>query len=127
MDRSRHCRGRMKGDFMKIDLKGKVALVTGGGRGIGRVIATQLAENGARVTIATRTEASGREVAEELRAKGGTVELVALDLSTRAACDTAVQAAVDAFGRLGIVVHNSAIFPFTPRSEEQTSELQSLM
>src|SRR3546814_451831 len=104
----------MKGDFMKIDLKGKVALVTGGGRSIGRVIATQLAENGARVTIATRTEASGREVAEELRAKGGTVELVALDLSTRAACDTAVQAAVDAFGRLDIVVHNSAIFPFTP-------------
>src|SRR3546814_9964809 len=95
-----------------------------------------------------------------------TVELVALDLSTRAACDTAVQAAVDAFGRLDIVVHNSAIFPFTPfealgdeefdrvlrtnlysfmwliraalphlkasgdgriRSEEHTSELQSLM
>src|SRR3546814_16261533 len=79
MDRSRHCRGRMKGDLMKIDLKGKVALVTGGGRGIGRVIATQLEENGARETIAPRTEESGREVAEHLSEKGGTVDLRVLE------------------------------------------------
>ncbi|MGB3844315.1 MAG: SDR family NAD(P)-dependent oxidoreductase, partial [Sphingopyxis sp.] len=75
---------------MKVDLAGKSALVTGGGRGIGRVIATQLVQNGARVTIATRTEASGAAVRDELRAMGGEVELVALDLSTRAACDAAV-------------------------------------
>jgi 3-oxoacyl-[acyl-carrier protein] reductase len=99
---------------MKVDLEGKVALVTGGGRGIGRVIAGQLVANGAKVLIATRTEASGQAVAQELRAAGGDVRLLAVDLSTRAACDSAVAAAVGAFGGLDIVVHNSGIFPFTP-------------
>ena len=99
---------------MKVDLEGKVALVTGGGRGIGRVIATQLASNGAKVLIATRTEASGRDVVEELQAAGGDVRLLAVDLSNREACDTAIATAVDAFGGLDIVVHNSGIFPFTP-------------
>jgi len=70
---------------MKVDLEGKVALVTGGGRGIGRVIATQLASNGAKVLIATRTEASGRDVVEELQAGGGEVRLLAVDLSNREA------------------------------------------
>ena len=112
---------------MKIDLAGKVALVTGGGRGIGRVIATQLVQNGARVMIATRTQASGQEVTDELRAMGGEVELVALDLSTRAACDAAVQAAVDAFGGLDIVVHNSAIFPFTPFEQVTDEEFDSVL
>lgn len=99
---------------MKVDLEGKVALVTGGGRGIGRVIATQLAQNGAKVLIATRTEASGREVTDELKAAGHAVELLAADLSTSEACHAAVDMAVATFGGLDIVVHNSAIFPFTP-------------
>ena len=99
---------------MKVDLNGKVAVVTGGGRGIGRVIATQLADNGAKVLIATRTEASGRAVVDELVAKGGDVALLAVDLSTSEACESAVAAAVERFGGLDIMVHNSAIFPFTP-------------
>ncbi|UNU41828.1 SDR family oxidoreductase [Sphingopyxis sp. YF1] len=112
---------------MKVDLTGKSALVTGGGRGIGRVIATQLVQNGARVTIATRTEASGAAVRDELRAMGGEVELVALDLSTRAACDAAVEAAADAFGGLDIVVHNSGIFPFTPFEKLEDDEFDAVM
>ncbi|MEZ5709791.1 MAG: SDR family NAD(P)-dependent oxidoreductase [Blastomonas sp.] len=112
---------------MKIDIGGKTALVTGGGRGIGRVIATQLVDNGANVVIATRTEASGRDVAEELRAKGGKVELVALDLSTREACDSAVKAAADAFGGLDLLVHNSAIFPFTPFENLEDGEFDAVM
>ena len=99
---------------MQIDLEGKVALVTGGGRGIGRVIATQLAQNGTSVLIATRPQASGQAVVDEIGAMGGKAALVALDLSTREACDAAVQGAITAFGGLDIVVHNSAIFPFTP-------------
>lgn len=99
---------------MKVALEGKVALVTGGGRGIGRVIATQLAANGAKVLIATRTEASGRAVTDALTTAGHDVALLAVDLSTSEACHEAADVAVGRFGGLDIVVHNSAIFPFTP-------------
>jgi 3-oxoacyl-[acyl-carrier protein] reductase len=99
---------------VKVSLEGKVALVTGGGRGIGRVIAAQLAGNGAKVLIATRTEASGRDVADELAAAGHEVGLLSVDLSTSDACHAAVAAAAERFGGLDIIVHNSAIFPFTP-------------
>lgn len=99
---------------MKVDLTGRTALVTGGGRGIGRGIATTLVENGANVLIATRTAASGQAVVDELNGKGpGRAALHAVDLSTRAACEAAVAAAVAAFGQLDILVHNAAIFPFT--------------
>jgi 3-oxoacyl-[acyl-carrier protein] reductase len=99
---------------MKIDLAGRTALVTGGGRGIGRGIATILVESGANVLIATRTAATGQAVVDELNAKGpGRAALAALDLSTRETCTAAVKAAVDAFGQLDILVHNAAIFPFT--------------
>lgn len=98
---------------MQIDLTGKAALVTGGGRGIGRGIATALAQNGARVLIATRTAASGQAVVDELNAAGGEARLLPADLSSREACEAAVGAAAEAFGALDILVHNSAIFPFT--------------
>lgn len=99
---------------MQADLSGKVALVTGGGRGIGRVISSQIAANGAKVMVATRTAATGQAVVDEINAAGGTAALAALDLSTSAACHEAVAAAVATFGGLDILVHNSAIFPITP-------------
>lgn len=112
---------------MKVALEGKVALVTGGGRGIGRVIATQLAQNGAKVLIATRTEASGRDVTSELKAAGYDVELLAVDLSTSEACHAAVDKAIATFGGLDIVVHNSAIFPFTPFENLSDEEFDRVM
>lgn len=112
---------------MNIDLDGKVALVTGGGRGIGRAIATQLAANGARVVVATRTAASGQAVVDELGRAGAEAHLVALDLSTREACDSAVAAAAEAFGGLDIVVHNSGIFPFTPFEALSDEEFDTVM
>lgn len=99
---------------MKIDLNGKVALVTGGGRGIGRGIAKALVENGCKVLVATRTAATGQAVIDELNAiAAGHGALHAADLSTREACDAAVFAAIEAFGTLDILVHNAGVFPFT--------------
>ena len=112
---------------MKVDLNGKVALVTGGGRGIGRVISSQLSANGAAVIVATRTAATGQAVADEINGDGGRAALAALDLSTREACDQAVQTAVDRFGGLDIVVHNSAIFPFTTFANLTDEEFDSVM
>lgn len=112
---------------MKVELEGKVALVTGGGRGIGRVIATQLAANGANVLVATRTAESGQAVVDEINAAIGKARLIAADLSTREACDDAVTAAVETFGRLDIVVHNSGIFPFTPFEKLGDEEFDRVM
>lgn len=112
---------------MKIDLQGKAALVTGAGRGIGRVIATELAANGARIVVATRTAESGHAVVEEIKASGGEARLVARDLSTREACDAAVDTAVAAFGGLDILVHNSGIFPFTPFGALSDEEFDVVM
>ena len=112
---------------MQVDLSGKVVLVTGGGRGIGRGIAMLLAANGAQVLVATRTAASGAAVVAEIAAAGGIARLAALDLSTRAVCDAAVKAAVDAFGGLDIVVHNAAIFPFTPFPQLSDEEFDAVL
>ncbi|MBB4615415.1 SDR family NAD(P)-dependent oxidoreductase [Novosphingobium taihuense] len=112
---------------MKVDLSGKVALVTGGGRGIGRAIAAKLAASGASVVVATRTAATGQAVVDEIVADGGTAQLVALDLSSSAACHAAVAAAAEAFGGLDILVHNSAIFPFTPFAQLADEEFDRVM
>lgn len=112
---------------MQVDLSGKVALVTGAGRGIGRGIATLLAANGAQVLVATRTAETGAAVVAEITAAGGAARLATLDISTRAACDAAVAAAVEAFGKLDIVVHNAAAVAFTPFPELTDDEFDVVL
>lgn len=93
-------------------LEGKVALITGGGRGIGRATAELFAKEGARVMIATRTESYGREALEAITGAGGKAALHVADLCSRAAVRKAVQTTVDTFQRLDIVVHNAASTPY---------------
>lgn len=92
------------------DLGGKVALVTGGGRGIGRFIATGLAEAGADIVIASRKmeklEAAAREIAGETGAK---VLPVACDMAKQADIDALVEAALDEHGRIDVLVNNAGI------------------
>ncbi len=91
-----------------IDLTGKVALVTGGSRGIGRAIAEKLASLGARVVVNYhQNEAAAQEVVERIRAAGG--EAVAVQGDVRSAEDARrmVKTALDTFGRLDILVNNA--------------------
>ena len=94
-------------------LDGKVALVTGGGRGIGAAIATVFALSGARVMIANRTASAGDAVAEDIRAAGGSALAVGCDIGRHDEADRAVHDTVAAFGGLDIVVHNAAINPWS--------------
>lgn len=93
-------------------LQGRVALVTGGGRGIGAAIAAVLAEGGARVLIANRTAGAGEDVAAVLRARGLDVQAMACDIGRREEAERAVAEAVRSFGALDIVVHNAAVNPW---------------
>lgn len=89
------------------ELSGRAALITGSNRGIGRAIAKRLAEDGARVVLCARDEAMLAEAVAEIRAAGGEAVSIALDLRLPEAATLAVQAAIDAFGRLDIVVNNA--------------------
>ena len=91
------------------DLQGKVALVTGGSRGIGRSIASRLAGEGAHVIVAGRDEDRIRQAAEELSAGGGRVQAVAMDVSDRAAVAAGFETVLGEQKRLDILVNNAGI------------------
>jgi 3-oxoacyl-[acyl-carrier protein] reductase len=91
-------------------LKGKVALVTGAGRNIGRAIALALADAGAKVTVNVRVSRDeGQSVVDEIAARGGDALLVAADVTQRTEVDAMIASISKHFGRLDIVVNNAAI------------------
>jgi 3-oxoacyl-[acyl-carrier protein] reductase len=91
-----------------IDLSGRIALVTGASRGIGKAIAAKLAAQGAHVIAAARGE-NAKPVADEIVAAGGKAEPVALDITEPGACEAAVAGALGRHGRIDILVNNAGI------------------
>ncbi|HRE27530.1 MAG TPA: SDR family NAD(P)-dependent oxidoreductase [Anaerolineales bacterium] len=91
-------------------LKGKIALITGGGRGIGRAIALGFAREGARVAIAARTRAEVEAVAAEIEAELGVAALaVTCDIVEEEQVKNLVQAVLASFGQVDILVNNAGI------------------
>jgi NAD(P)-dependent dehydrogenase (short-subunit alcohol dehydrogenase family) len=90
------------------DLSNKAAIVTGGGKGIGKAIALALAGAGAKVAVASRTQEEIDAVAEEIRSGGGEALAKAADVSASDQVDALVEATLEAFGSLDIVVNNAA-------------------
>lgn len=95
---------------MKVDLTGRVALVTGAGRGIGRAIALELAEAGATVVVNYRESAVGAaEVVETITASGGQAIALQADVSASDAVEAMVKTVLATYGRLDILVNNAGI------------------
>jgi 3-oxoacyl-[acyl-carrier protein] reductase len=93
-----------------LDLSGKVALVTGASRGIGRAVVLRLAQCGARVTITDRRSAAeAEEVAREIRSHGGECLVAPADVSQPADVERMVEATQQAFGRIDILVNNAGV------------------
>lgn len=90
-------------------LKDKVAIVTGGGRGIGRGIARLFAKEGAKVVVAARTDEQIERVVREIEADGGTATSVRTDVSVTADLGQMVQVAIEKYGQLNILVNNAGI------------------
>ena len=93
----------------KFSLKGKVAVVTGGNRGIGRAIAGGFAEAGATVVIAARNEKKSAEAATEIEASGGRAIAVTSDVSDRAQIERMIDTVTSDVGPIDVLVNNAGI------------------
>jgi len=90
------------------DLNGKVAIVTGGGKGIGKSIALGLAECGAKIVVASRSKEELEAVANEIKERGGEAIAVVTDLMITDQIPALVDATIEAFERVDILVNNAA-------------------
>jgi NAD(P)-dependent dehydrogenase (short-subunit alcohol dehydrogenase family) len=99
------------------DISDRVAIVTGGSRGLGRAIAVGFAARGARVVVAARTTAACDAVVDEITAAGGDALAVRLDMTSMADIDTAVAATVSHYGASDILVNNAADPTIVPAAD----------
>jgi len=111
------------------DLSGKVALVTGGGRGLGRAISLALAQQGADVGVNYRGNAeAANEVVTRIRAMGRAAIPIQGDTSAgREACEAIVKAAIDEFGKVDILVNNAGITRDNLMMRMDTEEWESVI
>lgn len=98
------------------DLTGKVAIITGGGGGIGSVYGEALAECGAKVVLADLNLAAAEAAAAALRDRGHDAIGVAVDITSEESAAVMAQAAVDAFGGIDILVNNAALMTEVPHN-----------
>ena len=108
----------------EFDLSGKVALVTGGSRGLGRAMAGGLASAGAQIVIASRDGEACERSAAEIRQETGVRTLgVAAHVGRWDALDALVDEVFDAFGRIDVLVNNAGMSPLYEGEENVTEEL----
>lgn len=105
-------------------LNGRVAIVTGGGHGIGRAYVKRLAEEGAKVVIAEIDVKAANAVAEELSSEGFDVLAVHTDVTSPDSVKAMARKAVEAFGQIDILVNNAAIFISVPMSRSPFDEIE---
>jgi NAD(P)-dependent dehydrogenase (short-subunit alcohol dehydrogenase family) len=96
------------------DLKGKVAIVTGAAKGMGRADAMRLAQAGAKVVICDIDTAGCQLVVEEIKKMRGDAIAVKCDVSKKADDDNVVAETLKKFGKIDILINNAGIFPFEP-------------
>ncbi|QIN77547.1 SDR family NAD(P)-dependent oxidoreductase [Rubrobacter marinus] len=99
-------------------LEGKVALITGASRGLGRALALAYAKEGAKLAMAARSEGSLGPVAEEAEATGAEVLAVTADVASEADVARLVEAAVERFGKIDVLVNNAGLLGPRVKIEE---------
>ena len=98
-------------------LKGKTAIITGSGRGIGKAIALAMAQQGANIVIHDVNMESAQEVVAEIEAMGRQAIAVKADVTAEEQVEAMVQACIDRFGKLDILVNNAGIIQTVPVTE----------
>ncbi|MHA1651124.1 MAG: SDR family NAD(P)-dependent oxidoreductase [Candidatus Helarchaeota archaeon] len=103
-------------------LKDKIAIVTGGGRGIGRAIALDFAKNGADVVVAARTISEIESVAEEIRSIGCQSLAIQTDMTKEDDIKALVKKTIEKFGRIDILVNNAGVLIEAPIIDMKTED-----
>jgi NAD(P)-dependent dehydrogenase (short-subunit alcohol dehydrogenase family) len=105
------------------DLTGKIAIVTGGSRGIGRAICERLAQHGASVVVSSRKIDACEDVAKSIRATGGTAMALGCNISRKEDVTDLVKRTLETWGRVDILVCNAAVNPHLGPSRSITDEV----
>jgi NAD(P)-dependent dehydrogenase (short-subunit alcohol dehydrogenase family) len=109
--------------YDRFDLTARVALVTGGTRGLGRAIVRTLAQAGADVVVASRKQEACEEAADEVRRAGRRALAHVCHVGRWNEIDALVEAAYDEFGRIDVLVNNAGMAPTYPNPQGVTEEL----
>jgi NAD(P)-dependent dehydrogenase (short-subunit alcohol dehydrogenase family) len=112
-------------DMFRLD--GKVAIVTGASSGLGVAFAHALAQAGADVVLGARRAEKLEHVAASVRTNGRRVRAVATDVSDPASCRALVDAAIDAFGRVDVLVNNAGVGTAVPATRETPEQFRSVI
>jgi NAD(P)-dependent dehydrogenase (short-subunit alcohol dehydrogenase family) len=111
----------------EIDFAGRVALVTGGSRGLGLILARQLVARGARVAICARDEAELNRAKAELVARGGDVLAVQCDITVKAQVDEMTRGVIGHFGQIDLLINNAGIIQVAPMEEMTLADYEEAM
>ena len=108
-------------------LEGKVALITGGARGMGAAEAKLFSQEGAKVVIADVLEAEGHQTEAEINETGGDAIFVALDVTKQSAWDAAISRTIEQFGKLDVIVNNAGVASRVSIEETTVGEWDRIM
>jgi 3(or 17)beta-hydroxysteroid dehydrogenase len=108
-------------------VKGKVAIITGGGGGLGKAQAVLLAKEGAKIVVTDLDEANGQGVAEEIKENGGEAIFIRHDVSSEAQWKSVIKETLEKFGKLDILVNNAGVIIFKNIRDTSLEEWRWLM
>ena len=109
------------------DLDGRVALVTGGSRGLGLLIARELGEQGAKVVLLARDQVELERAEHRLREAGVEVSVIVADLSDAAAAEQAIETVVRRHGAIDVLVNNAGIITVGPLQHATVEDFEASM
>jgi 2-deoxy-D-gluconate 3-dehydrogenase len=112
---------------LALDLDGKVAVITGGGRGLGQAIACALAEAGADIALLARSVEELTVTARDINQMGRRALILPTDVTEETAVEEAAEAVVEEFGRVDVLVNNAGVAHVTPLLELTLPDLRQIL